>query len=588
MANTNTSISPDTQPTDIVSFKILSNKNPLNPDYSIQSIEVFKSFNKISFAKISMADGDVSKQDFPISSKDDSLIPGNEFEIQLGYQGKPKTVFTGIITRHSIRSNKNKASSLAIEAKDKSVKLTIGRKNQNFTDKTDSEIITTIAKKSGFAGADLDVADTSLKHAEMMQYNVSDWDFIVSRAEMNSFFVLTDNNKLIIQKPDTSQEPFKEITYGKEVLEFAGELNGHTQIKQVKSLSWNYKDQKIEESELASIDFKETGNTKGEALADAFGVKEFNLIHTGNLKTDELKLWSNAYLLKSRLAKNTGKIKVKGMSEIRPGHVLKLNGFGKRFNGNVYVTGVKHLYDKSIWETEIIFGFSETWFFKRDDIVEKPAAGLVPGITGLQIGVVVKIEGDPDKEDRVQIQLPTVGTHEGLWARVASVDAGKERGSFFRPEIHDEVVVGFLNDDPRHPIILGMLNSSANPSPFESKDANNEKGFITRSKIKFLFNDEKKTLHMETPKGKIIKIDDDQDKIIFSDQHNNKIQLGADGITVESAKNISFKTSAGNVTIEGNNIEIKAAIKSSIKGNASAELQSSGQTVIKGSIVNIN
>ena len=477
---------------------------------------------------------------------------------------------------------------MTIEAKDKSVKLAIGRKNQNFTDKTDTEIIEAIAKRSGFAGGDLDIADTSLKHAEMIQYNVADWDFIVSRAEMNSLLVLTDNNKLVIKKPDTWQEPFKEITYGKEVLEFDSELDGHTQIKEVKSHSWNYKDQKVEDSEAASIQFKENGNTKGETFADAFGVKEFNLTHPGNLKTAELKSWSNACLLKSRMAKNTGRIKVKGITEIKPGHVVKLNGFGKRFNGNVYVTGVRHIYDKSIWETEITFGLSENWFYQREDIIEKPAGGLVPGINGLQIGVVIKIEGDPDKEDRVKIQLPTVDMHEGLWARVASMDAGKGRGSFFRPEIHDEVVVGFLNGDPRHAIILGMLNSSANPAPFESKDANNEKGFITRSKIKLVLNDDKKTIHLETPKGKIIEINDDSDKITLSDQHNNKIQLGSDGIIMESAKNISFKTSAGDVKIEGNNIEIKAAVKSSVKGNASAELQSSGQTVVKGSIVNIN
>ena len=48
---------------------------------------------------------------------------------------------------------------------------------------------------------------------------------------------------------------------------------------------------------------------------------------------------------------------------------------------------------------------------------------------------------------------------------LATLDAGKERGTFFRPEIGDEVVVGFLNDDPRHPVILGMCHSSAKPAP---------------------------------------------------------------------------------------------------------------------------
>jgi Rhs element Vgr protein len=588
MANTSTSISPDAQATDQVSFKILANNSQLSAEYSIMSLEVFKSFNKISSARITIADGDLSKQDFPISSKDDSLVPGNEFEIQLGYQGKPKCVFKGIITKQSIRSNKTKTSSLTIEAKDKAIKLAIGRKNQNFTDKTDTEIIEAIAKRSGYTAGDLDIADTTGKHTEMIQYNVADWDFIVSRAEMNSLLVLTDNNKLVIRKPDSGQEPFKEVSFGKEVLEFSTQLDGHWQIKEVKTHSWNYKDQKLEESEAASTQFKENGNTKGETLADAFGVKEYNLVHPGMLRTDELKSWSNAFLLKSRMAKNSGSIKVKGLPEIKPGQVVKLNGFGKRFNGNVYVTGVRHGYEKSVWETEIIFGLTENWYYQRDDIMEKPASGLVPGISGLQIGVVIKIEGDPDKEDRVQIQLPMVDANEGIWARVSSLDAGNQRGAFFRPEIHDEVVVGFLNDDPRHPVILGMLNSSAKPAAFESKDTNDEKGFITRSKIKIILNDDKKTIHLETPKGKIIEMNDDQDKIILSDQHNNKIQMGADGITVESAKDISFKTSGGNFKIEANNIELKANVKLTAKGGATAELQSSGQTVVKGSIVSIN
>lgn len=588
MNNNGKTISSENEATDLVSFKLLSGNNPLNAEYRILSIEVHKHLNKISYAKINVVDGDPSKQDFPISSKDDSLLPGNDFEIQMGYHGKSKTVFKGIIIKHAIRSNKNKTSTLTIEAKDKAVKLAIGRKNQTFVNTTDTEIMETITKRSGYKEADLDIDDTPVKHTEMVQYNVTDWDFIVSRAEMNSLLVLTDNNKLIIKKPDTNQSPFKEITFGKEVLEFDSELDGLTQIKEVKSASWNYKDQKMEESEPASIMFKENGNVKGESLAEAFDIKTVNLVHPGNLKTGELSSWSNARLLKSRMAMSKGRIRVKGMTEVKPGHVIKLNGFSKRFNGNVYVTGVKHNYDKSIWETEICFGMSEHWFYEREDIIEKPAGGTVPGITGLQIGIVTNIEGDPDQEDRIKIQLPAIDAHEGIWARVASMDAGKERGSFFRPEIKDEVVVGFLNNDPRHAIILGMLNSSANPAPFESKDANHEKGFITRSKMKLTFNDEKKTIRLETPKGKVVEINDDADNITFSDQNNNKVQMTSDGISLESTKNITLKTASGKIAIEGNSVEIKASTKCSMNGSASAELVSSGQTVVKGSIVNIN
>ena len=37
---------------------------------------------------------------------------------------------------------------------------------------------------------------------------------------------------------------------------------------------------------------------------------------------------------------------------------------------------------------------------------------------------------------------------QGVWARVATLDAGNDRGTFFRPEVDDEVVLGFFHDDP--------------------------------------------------------------------------------------------------------------------------------------------
>src|SRR6202000_2770268 len=105
----------------------------------------------------------------------------------------------------------------------------------------------------------------------------------------------------------------------------------------------------------------------------------------------------------------------------------------------------------------------------------------------------------------------------------------------------DELVVGFVNDDPRYPIVLGMLNSGAKPAPVKAKDSNPQKGFVTRSKMKLLFDDEKKTVTIETPKGKTIKMDDEGDSIELSDQHNNKLTMSADGITMESGKDLTLK-----------------------------------------------
>jgi uncharacterized protein involved in type VI secretion and phage assembly len=140
-------------------------------------------------------------------------------------------------------------------------------------------------------------------------------------------------------------------------------------------------------------------------------------------------------------------------------------------------------------------------------------------VSGLQIGVVVSNE-DPDGEHRVRVKMPTVNNDdEGTWARVASLDAGNKRGFFFRPEIDDEVIIGFLNDDPRHAVILGMLHSSAKPAPLDGKDDNHEKVYQSRSEMKWYLNDERKIMTFETPAGNKISLDEDGTKIHIEDQN---------------------------------------------------------------------
>ena len=122
-------------------------------------------------------------------------------------------------------------------------------------------------------------------------------------------------------------------------------------------------------------------------------------------------------------------------------------------------------------------------------------------MNGLQIGTVASNE-DPEGEHRVRVRMPLVNEQaDGVWARVASLDAGNQRGFFFRPEIGDEVVVGFLKDDPRRAVILGMLTSSAKPAPLKGSDDNHEKVYQSRTGMRLYFNDDKKVVLLETPAG---------------------------------------------------------------------------------------
>src|SRR5262249_39053829 len=154
------------------------------------------------------------------------------------------------------------------------------------------------------------------------------------------------------------------------------------------------------------------------------------------------------------------------------------------------------------WETDVQFGLSPDIFAQTYDLRPLPASGLLPSVPGLQIGIVTALENDPDGEDRIKCRLPLVSTSEdGVWARLATLDAGKNRGTYFRPEIGDEVIVRFLGDDPCFPVILGQSNSSANPSPVAAKDANDLKGYVSREKLKLSFDDDKKIIGLESPAG---------------------------------------------------------------------------------------
>ena len=276
--------------------------------------------------------------------------------------------------------------------------------------------------------------------------------------------------------------------------------------------------------------------------------------------------------------------------------MVKLEGVGDRFRGKAFVTAVRQEIGNGMWDTHIQFGLDPTIYHcLHSDLTDPPGAGLIGAINGLQIGKVVQLENDPDGEDRILVRIPVIdNSAQGIWTRVASLDAGSDRGAFFRPEIDDEVIVGFINDDPRDAVVLGMLNSSAKPAPITASDANDEKGFTTRSKMHLQFNDNTKTITIDTPAGNKIVIDEAGMKIEIQDQNSNKLVMDATGIKMESPLNIELKAgvnlvlSAGAaLTIGGASLGVKADGNVSIEG-AMAKMSAQGITEISGSLVKIN
>ena len=160
--------------------------------------------------------------------------------------------------------------------------------------------------------------------------------------------------------------------------------------------------------------------------------------------------------------------------------------------------------------------------------------------------------------------IPALGSEQKIiWARLASIDAGAERGLFFRPDEGDEVVVGFLNDDPRQAIILGAMHSSLNKTPVPINEKNTQKGIFTKSNYKLLFDEEEETVTLATSNENLVKIDEKQGIISLLDKNGNKVELSKEGVVVVSAKNCEIiaeenltLTAGNNVSIEGKKVDL--------------------------------
>lgn len=568
---------------DLITFKILIEGKELSKVYEVKSIAVTKEVNKIPTAKVVLIDGEASKREFKLSNEE-LLIPGKKIEITAGYHSDEETIFKGIVIKHNLKVREN-SSQLIVECKDEAVKMTIGRRSHYFYESKDSEIIEELISKHKLSK---DVEATKHSHKELVQYNATDWDFMILRTQANGKLCFVDDGKVTIAKPNVSQEEIETITFGATLLEFDAEIDARHQIKKVSSYAWNHADQKILEIEGKNPSVSLNGNIPVSDLEKIIGLDNLELRHGGAVSDKELQDWADAKWLFQQLAKVRGRVKFQGIPAVKPNTILKLEGVGDRFNGKVYVTGVSHVISEGNWTVNAQFGLNPAWFSETNEASSQPASGLLPAISGLQIGIVTQLQDDPDGEDRILVRIPIVDSKEqGIWCRVASLDAGKKRGAFFRPEIEDEVIIGFINEDPNDAIVLGMLHSSTKEAPIKASDDNHEKGFFTRSDMRIEFNDEKKILKISTPVGKIISMDEDAKNIIIEDDHSNKITMDSNGVVVESPGNIELKASK-DVNIEGTNINIKASAQFKGEGSAGAELSTSAVAVLKGSLVQIN
>jgi len=544
----------------VVTATIKSNGAVVNPEFELLFIDIRCEYNRIPYGEIGYIDGDVATQKFPVSESE-FFEPGREIEIALKYEGNAtaeKTVFKGMVLKHTLQL-KGDGFIFIAELSDAAVKMAGSRKNSLFEKVKDSDVITKLVKAAGMKTGQVEA--TNVEYKKLVQYYCTDWDFMLSRAEMNGLLVSVRDGVISARKPSLTGNAVQSFQLGTdEIYDFDFEADARNQYAAIKSSTWDQKKQQFVAPKAAKSFQLAQGNFDADKFSKAVN-KNVDVLISGVVGEEgEAQAWADAKMMKTRLSMLKGTFKVNGLASCNIGDVIEVRGVGKRFSGKTIVTGVHHQVDASGWFTDLQFGISPEWFSLRENVNDTKAAGLLPGVNGLQIGIVDKFEEDPEKENRVKVRLAQFDDKNGIvWARLASVYAGKDTGIFFWPEPGDEVILGFLNDDPRHPVIVGSVNSSGNPSPIKPADKNPQKAIVSKQGIKILLDEEKKILSISTSDKNIITINDKDKFIEMKDANNNIVKLSSDGITLNSAKDVII-TSKGNVKIEASaKVEIKGA-----------------------------
>ncbi|HYH78815.1 MAG TPA: phage baseplate assembly protein V [Longimicrobium sp.] len=204
-----------------------------------------------------------------------------------------------------------------------------------------------------------------------------------------------------------------------------------------------------------------------------------------------------------------------------------------------------------------------------DPILLELEARLPRGYGGRFYGAypaLVKDVADPDGQGRVKVSLPWSPDAEGeayeAWARLATLMAGNDRGSWFVPDVNDEVLVVFAGGDPRFPCVVGCLwnGEDAPPETMDGGGRNYLKVLKSRNGVMVTLDDHdgQEKLILETPGGCTVTLQDGPGTITVEDSNGNSVKLESAGITVTAAAKVTVQ--AGTVEVSAGSVSVNAGM----------------------------
>ncbi|HEY1518137.1 MAG TPA: VgrG-related protein [Solirubrobacteraceae bacterium] len=376
---------------------------------------------------------------------------GGSLEVRLGAREDltTSTVFKGEIVTLEPRWGAGGVE-LLVRAYDHSHVLMRSRNVRTFQNQTSSDIVSKVLTEAGFQSQ----CDPSGEpHDFIQQDNETDWELIWRLADRSGLELVIDGQMASLRKP--SSEGATELQWPATLRSFSPRV---TAVQQVDEVTLRAQDPKTKQAIDVSASTPQQVAQIGVARTTVAGAFDSAKTH---IATEPVKSQAEgtsvAQAKLDRLANAYVAIEAStsGNPKIRAGGSVKISGVGEQFSGTYPVTQTVHIFrGGSTYETS----FSN---LPINTLLAATGSGRGAGQPSfgsqLVLGVVTNNQ-DPENMGRVRVQYPALAADaEGTWARIATLSAGKERGTLMLPVVGEEVLVGFEHDDTTRPYVLGSL-----------------------------------------------------------------------------------------------------------------------------------
>ncbi len=535
---------------------------------------------------------------------------GEELEIEISAAGESNRIFKGEITAvESTIDNEHRRA--VIRGYDKTHRMQRGRVTETHEDSTIGDVISKVARRQGLRASDN--GDASWVNEHVVQWNESDWEFLMRLAGDHGHELVVDDSALEFRKPVEAKDGPSEgsrnrvaalqLVLGENLLRIRAGVTAGDATEKVEVRGWDpaTKKEVVSSATVGNAATHDSGVNVSRIASDV-GAELTVRVDLPFESTEPAQAVADgiAEQIAATVAECEGV--TFGDAQMRAGTIVNLSGLGSPFDGKHTLTSCRHVVAGRLYTTEFrSSGRQRRGLLGLTGAGPRRSSNSVQGV----VPAIVTDLADPEEKGRVRVKYPWLGDKAvSPWARIMHPGAGKERGFVMLPEVDDEVLVGFHHGNTQMPYILGGLYNGKDTPPPELLDNNTvaKRVMVSREKHRLELNDKENVVLLSTGDDKLkIEMTQSDTKITISSAGEVEITSQQD-LTIKAQGKMNMEAT-GEMSLKGMGVKIDAGgaafeakgLSAKVEGSTSAEMTGvnakvagSAMAEITGAMVKIN